>query len=134
MHLHDLMGWRGPMTHWQYLIWQAWLRAEWNRPSKDNWYAMGVMCQVARVLSTTPNSIQPAQFKLPFRFPDEEPEGPKETAAEFSKRRRERDAGMIGSRGKEPSVRRKTRAEIDADLRARGLDVLVDVFNEGPAR
>jgi len=54
------------MTHRQFRTWQAWLAMEWDRPSRTDWYIMANSCEVRRVLSKKPNSIQPTQFKLPF--------------------------------------------------------------------
>lgn len=34
MHLHDLMGWDGPMTHRQFLAWQAWQRMDIEQPQR----------------------------------------------------------------------------------------------------
>lgn len=34
MHLHDLMGWPGPMTHRQFLAWQAWQRLDIEQPQR----------------------------------------------------------------------------------------------------
>lgn len=36
------MGWPGPMTDRQFQAWQAWLKADWNRPSRADHYAMQV--------------------------------------------------------------------------------------------
>lgn len=38
MHLHDLMGWSGPMTWKQYTTWLAWLELDMERPSRNDWY------------------------------------------------------------------------------------------------
>lgn len=36
------MGWPGPMTERQFITWQAWLREEYNNPSRADYYAMEV--------------------------------------------------------------------------------------------
>ena len=46
--VHELMGWTGPLTHRQYLGWQAWLEIEWDRPSRSDWYAMQVAAETRR--------------------------------------------------------------------------------------
>lgn len=46
MHLHDLLGWDGPMSHRQYLAWQEWLREDRNHPSRSDYYLMRVAREV----------------------------------------------------------------------------------------
>lgn len=40
MHLHDLLGWPGPMTFRQFLAWNEHLAADMNQPSRADYYAM----------------------------------------------------------------------------------------------
>jgi hypothetical protein len=54
------------VTHRQYVAWEDWLDRRWDEPDKTEWYLMGIMCQVARVLSKNPGGIQPDQFKMKF--------------------------------------------------------------------
>lgn len=66
--LHEIMGWPGPMTHRQFLVWQAWLDKEWNVPSRSDWYAM----QTAReVLCSGQDKeyrakVSAGDFRMPF--------------------------------------------------------------------
>lgn len=66
--LHEIMGWDGPMTNRQYLVWIEWLKGDWNNPSRSDHYQMQTACEVRRVLSSEPNKIQSEQFKIPFVF------------------------------------------------------------------
>jgi hypothetical protein len=68
------MGWPGPVTHRQYMLWHRWFGLQWNRPSRDNWYLMAIAAEVRRVLSKQPRSIKEKHFKLKFDL--ENPEGP----------------------------------------------------------
>lgn len=40
--MHRLLGWPGPVTYRQYLVWMEWLRRQWNEPSRSDHYAMQV--------------------------------------------------------------------------------------------
>ena len=42
MHLHELLGWPGPLTHRQFRAWQAWLELEQSRPSRADFYLMAI--------------------------------------------------------------------------------------------
>ncbi len=46
MHLHELMGWPGPMTHIQFVMWQDWLRHEMDVPSRSDHYLMQIASEV----------------------------------------------------------------------------------------
>lgn len=92
MHLHDLMGWRGPMTERQYRAWQAWLLMELDVPSRADWYAMQVAqysCSKARPLSA---------FKIPFKTgPNMKPSDEEQAAqvAEAKRRAKIRGGGNV---------------------------------------
>lgn len=58
------MGWPGPMTHRQFLVWQVWLRMEWDRPSRSDAYAMQTAAEVRRVLHSKPRTVQLKDFML----------------------------------------------------------------------
>lgn len=47
--LHEVMGWPGPMTARQALVWRFWLRAEQDRPSRADWYAVQTAGEVRRL-------------------------------------------------------------------------------------
>lgn len=40
----------------------AWLKEEWNRPSRTDRYLMQIACEVARVLSKNKRAIRPEHF------------------------------------------------------------------------
>lgn len=67
-HLHELLGWRGPMTHRQFRVWKAWLELDQERPSRSDHYAMQIACEVRRVpyafVGKDPNDVKLETFKL----------------------------------------------------------------------
>ena len=67
-HLHDVMGWPGPMTHRQYEAWQIWLGEEWNRPSRTDVYLMQIALEVRRVLSSKPGEMKLQDMTIPFKI------------------------------------------------------------------
>lgn len=60
------MGWSGPMTHRQYLAWNAWLDDQWNKPDRSDNYLMALTAEVRRVLHRKPKSVKTEHFKLKF--------------------------------------------------------------------
>lgn len=69
MHLHDLMGWPGPMTHLQFLCWCEWRDEEMNRPGLTEHYLMQVAAEVratpSRVWGKDPG-VKLDSMKIPF--------------------------------------------------------------------
>lgn len=65
-HLHEVMGWNGPMTHRQFVVWQMWLNEQLNIPTRDNYYQMQIACEQRRTFSKNPASIKMEGFKLTF--------------------------------------------------------------------
>lgn len=95
MHLHDLLGWPGPMTHRQFLAWQAWLDEQWDRPDRTDQYLMQIACEVARANAKHPDRLRLEHFRL--RFGAARPAGRKltpEEAAAASKARWMMAAGL----------------------------------------
>lgn len=45
-----------------------WLREQWNRPSRDNNYAMQIACEVRRLFSKDPSKVHMKDFHLEFKF------------------------------------------------------------------
>ena len=86
MHLHDLLGWPGPMTHRQFLLWMAWLKKEWNKPSRDNWYSMQAAAEARKGWVAKPNDVQVSDFIIPFgwRTPEEVVEAEEQEVAHAS--------------------------------------------------
>lgn len=70
------MGWLGPMTHRQCLAWTYWLRDEWDRPSRSDWYVMQLNTSLARMFAKNPSSIEVKHFKLEFKDESTEHTGP----------------------------------------------------------
>jgi hypothetical protein len=60
------MGWEGPMTNRQFTAWSYWLAESWNNPTRTDNYLMQIACEVRRVLSKRPKSVQMQHFKLKF--------------------------------------------------------------------
>lgn len=45
MHLHDYLGWPGPVTMRQHEAWGEWRAAQWNRPGRLEHYLMAAYGQ-----------------------------------------------------------------------------------------
>lgn len=80
MHLHELMGWDGPMTHRQFLAWQAWQRMDIEQPQRaEIVYSM----QAAQAAGGYKTSLQ--DHRIEFVKDDDEvsgkPQTPKQRAA-----------------------------------------------------
>lgn len=71
MHLHDVMGWRPPMTHRQFVAWQDWLGRQWNEPTRSDHYLMQIAAEVRRVnlaKAEDQKSITLEMYEIPFEF------------------------------------------------------------------
>lgn len=79
------MGWPGPVTHRQYLLWQIWLDLQWDRPTLSDYYLMQIAAEVKRVLSKSPNKIKLKDFLLKFGNQREKVQETPEQAAAKSK-------------------------------------------------
>lgn len=66
MNLNELMGWDGTLTHRQFSVWIAWLKEQWNSPSRSDNYLMQIACEVRRVLSRRPGRVQMKHFQIRF--------------------------------------------------------------------
>jgi hypothetical protein len=73
MHLHECIGWDGPITHRQFLVWQAWLEKEWNNPNRADHYAMQIATTIAS--QGLKEGIPIHQGKIPFQFKKVEVDG-----------------------------------------------------------
>lgn len=71
MHLHELMGWQGPMTHRQHSAWQAWLDMQWDVPDRHDAYLQQVAFEVhrANLRVKKPNKAKIGKFRLKFDRP-----------------------------------------------------------------
>lgn len=84
MHLHDLMGWSGPMTHRQFLAWQAWERLDIEEPQRaEIVYTM----QVAQAAAGYKTNLQDHRLEIVTDGDEDtrevvsKPETPKQRAA-----------------------------------------------------
>lgn len=66
------MGWPGPVTHRQFLAWQAWFTFSVNDPGRIEYYLMQIAMEVRRGHVKKPNSLKMDQFKLNFKAGEEE--------------------------------------------------------------
>ena len=69
MHLHDLLGWPGPMTHRQFVAWQRWLRDRWEVPSRSDYYLMQIAFEARNILRSLGGggrSLSMEDFRLQF--------------------------------------------------------------------
>jgi hypothetical protein len=62
MHLHELFGWPGPLTHRQFLAWIEHL----EEPDTHDWYAMAVAAEVRRGNVKEPGKVQVSDLRLGF--------------------------------------------------------------------
>lgn len=60
------MGWNLPLTHRQFLLCRAWLDEQDNQPSRADYYAMQVACELAKTRAKNPNQVKIDGFKLVF--------------------------------------------------------------------
>ncbi len=75
MHLHDLLGWRGPMTHRQYVAWQEWLQQQWNEPTRSDHYLMQIAAETRRVnlaKAEDQKSVAIEMYEIDFKFKTKE--------------------------------------------------------------
>jgi hypothetical protein len=63
------MGWKGPVTHWQFIVWQVWLEQEWNKPSRTDHYLMQLNATVRGLVSKDRTSLSDLQIK--FQLPSD---------------------------------------------------------------
>ncbi len=66
MHMHDLLGWPGPMTQRQFVTWVAWLRVQWDRPDRTDGYLMQVAAEVRRGHVKNPRKVKLEDFRLKY--------------------------------------------------------------------
>jgi hypothetical protein len=60
------MGWEGPVTHRQLLVWGEYFRAEMDRPSRTDFYLMRVAFEAFYSQRKYPNEIDLEPFRLKF--------------------------------------------------------------------
>lgn len=55
------------MTHRQAMAYNNWLDAQWNVPTRADYYAMQIACEVRRVMSEKPREVLLGHMKLDFK-------------------------------------------------------------------
>ncbi len=70
-HLHEVLGWSGPMTHRQELAWAAWELLDLNTPGKVEHYLMLGALETVRVNVKNPNSVKLSDMRLTFGTAEE---------------------------------------------------------------
>ena len=65
------MDWEGPVTHRQYLAWQAWLDEEWNRPDRSDYYQMQTAADVRFKGRDVPTDFKLENMRIDFVDPRE---------------------------------------------------------------
>jgi len=61
------MGWQGPLTHRQAIVWQAYLEDQWERPSRSDFYLMQIACEAAYSNRKRPSKVKLDAFRIEFR-------------------------------------------------------------------
>ena len=69
MHLHELLGWPGPMTHRQFLLWDLWQREQLNQPSRSDHYLMQIALYILRSNSRRAGKLKLEDVRLAFGKP-----------------------------------------------------------------
>jgi hypothetical protein len=63
------MGWDGPVTHRQLIVWKEYFRLEMDRPSRTDFYLMRVAFEAFYSQRKYPNNIDLEPFRLKFTSP-----------------------------------------------------------------
>jgi hypothetical protein len=72
--LYEVMGWQGPITYRQYLVWIDWSNHDMNFPSRQEYYLMQVACEVRRGWVTgKPSEVTLNDMRLKFTVPKPSP-------------------------------------------------------------
>lgn len=58
------MGWRGPLTHRQFVAWQAWENVEWWRPTLVTKYLQSIAQECRRGWVADPGSVTMKEMEL----------------------------------------------------------------------
>lgn len=73
------------MTARQFRAWAIWTEADYDVPSKDNWYEMQTACEAARSRMLQPGNVKVSDYKMKFGKVDS-PDRFEETPEEFKHR------------------------------------------------
>lgn len=102
------MGWTGPMTYRQYLVWKAWLKEEWNNPSRSDYYAMSTALRIVQKFNKEASSVKLDDLKIPFGF--------KTVSLEPTEEVKPRDESWMKGRTPPPIMTKETIAEAQAAM------------------
>lgn len=72
------------MTHRLFAAWTAWLKLEWNRPSRTDQYVMSLTAEVRRILHKHPQRVKLKDFLLIFNDGKGQPKLTEEQAADYA--------------------------------------------------
>jgi len=87
-HLHEVIGWPGPMTYRQFCVWHRWMVESLNQPDRHDYYAMQIAAEVRRtILQNKRQSITPTDFKLEWKPVKAAPKKATKEEIEANKRR-----------------------------------------------
>lgn len=86
MHLHELLGWPGPMTHRQFAAWQQWLEDQWNRPDRHDYYSMQAAQTNLRGKGMKAPPLE--KMRIPFQFKNARPDAAKTPVGQTDQERR----------------------------------------------
>lgn len=122
MHLHDLLGWPGPMTGRQFEAWQAWLADGGNEPDLHAWYLMQVAAEIRLIrhsFGEDPKPVKLSDLKLKFVRDSEATQSPEEdpvhVEAVFLAR-----MGLVGKAREEAVARGQGKAPAGSPVKAAG--------------
>lgn len=71
--LYEVMGWKGPLTHRQFLMWNHWYHNDFNNPSRTDFYLMQIAQEIVRGRVKHPRSVKLESFKLEFKTKKKQP-------------------------------------------------------------
>lgn len=86
------MGWPGPITHRQFVVWEAWLKEEWDKPNRGDNYLMLVAAWVRRLSENCEVDVDRMKLKFKWKtlaeaLPELSPEEKAKQESEFYRQR-----------------------------------------------
>ena len=70
------MGWPGPLTRRQAVVWAEWFRAEWDRPGRVEQYVMLAAHEARHANRTRRPPFRTADYRLEFAHDGDRPRRP----------------------------------------------------------
>lgn len=87
-HLHELMGWDGPLTHRQYECWTQWLNIHaFNHPSRTDHYLMQIATEQRRSYVKNPRGVKLKDFQIKVTQKDNETQASRDVRIQQMKQR-----------------------------------------------